>query len=412
MNGFRLIRHAVALAAMLSAGLPSHAQTPGGGGKVSDGVVKIGFLFDMAGPYSAQNGPGSATAAKMAVEDFGGKVLGVPIEVVVADDRDSPDHAADIARRWFDREHVDAILDVAGSPAAQIVQRIGDTRKKIVAISAARATRLSNEACSAYGILYNFNTYAIAHTLGPTLVKRGADTWFFITVDNTFGYDLEADTRAIVAASGGLILGDARHPLGTADFSSYLLQARHSQAKAIGIANGGRDTENAIKQAAKLGMIPGPQVIAPLSLRFTGVADLGLQTAQGLMIAEPFYWDLNDATRSWSQRFFARVSKMPNSSQAAVYSATMHYLKAVAAAGTDQSDAVMQQMRVMPIDDFFAQGGRIRADGLMVHTMHLFEVKTPAESHGAWDFYKLVETIPADRAFQPLSESKCPLVKH
>ena len=408
----RPIRLAAALAALLGVAGPALAQAPAGGGRISDGVVKLGYLLDMSGPYSDQNGPGSATAAKMAVEDFGGKVLGAPIEVVVADTHDNTDQAAEIARRWLGNEHVDAILDVAGSPAAQIVQRIGDNRKKLVVISAARATRLTNEACTPYSVLYNFNTYAIAHTLGPTLVRRGADTWFFITVDNTFGYDLEGDTAAIVTASGGHVLGHARHPLGAADLASYLLQARHSEAKAIGIANGGQDTVDALQQAAKLGMIPGPQVIAPLSLRFTSVADLGLQNTQALMVAEPFYWDLNDAARAWSKRFFTRMSKMPNSSQAAVYSATMHYLKAVAAAGTDESDTVMRQMRSTPIDDFFAHDGHIRADGTMVHDMHLFQVKTPAESKDRWDVYKLVETIPGDRAFLPLSQSKCPLVKH
>jgi len=410
MNTPYPIRFAAAVAAMLLVAAPGLAQT-GVGGKISNGTVKIGLLLDMSGPYAAQNGPGSASAAKMAVEDFGGKVLGAPIEVVVADHHDSADQAAEIARSWFDREHVDAILDVAGSPQAQIVQRIGDTRKKIVSISAARATRLTNEACTPYGIVYNFDTYAIAHTLGQSLVRRGADTWFFVTVDNTFGYDLETDTASVVTASGGRVLGHARHPLGVVDFSSYLLQARHSQAKAIGIANAGLDTENTVKQAAKLGMIPGPQVIAPLSLAFTGVANLGLATTQGLVIAEPFYWDLNDATRAWSKRFFARMSKMPNSSQAALYSSVTHYLKAVAAAGTDASEPVMREMRTMPVDDFFAHNGHIRADGAMVHDMHLFQVKTPAESTGAWDFYKLVETIAGDVAFRPLSQSKCPLVK-
>jgi branched-chain amino acid transport system substrate-binding protein len=403
------IRYAAVLTVALFAASGAGAQTGAGAG-VSDGMVKIGLLLDMSGPYSDQNGTGSAAAAKMAVEDFGGKVLGAPIELVVADHHDDKDQAGEIARRWFGPEHVDAVLDVAGSSEAVIVQAIGRNRDKVVSLSAARATRLTNEACSPTGILYNFDTYAIAHTLGNTLVKRGADTWFFITVDYSFGYDLERDMAAVITANGGKVLGHARHPLDTKDFSSYLLQAQQSKAKAIAVANAGTDMINTVKQAAKLGIMPR-QVIAPLSLRFTGAADLGLEAAQGLMVAEPFYWDLNDATREWSKRFFARISKMPNSSQAALYSSIMHYLKAVASAGTDATDPVMAKMRSTPIDDFFTHDGHIRADGAMVHDMRLFQIKTPAESKYPWDYYRLVETIPGEQAFQPLSESKCPLVK-
>ena len=411
MSAFNPIRFAAALAVSLLAAAPAPAQTASAA-KVSDGVVKIGLLLDMSGPYADQTGVGSATSAKMAVEDFGGKVLGAPIELVVADHHDSADQAGAIARRWFEKEQVDAILDVSGSSEAIIVQAIGRNRDKIVSLSSARATRLTNEACSPTGILYNFDTYAIAHTLGQTLVRRGADTWFFITVDYSFGYDLESDMAAVITANGGRVLGHARHPLGTTDFSSYLLQARQSESRAIGIANAGDDTLNTITQAAKLGMIPGPQLIAPLSLRFSAAGELGLQAAQGLIITEPFYWDLDDATRAWSKRFFARISKMPGSSQAALYSSITHYLKAVARAGTDATDPVMAAMREMPIDDFFTHNGHIRVDGTMVHDMRLFQVKAPDESHYPWDFYKLVETIPGDQAFQPLSESKCPLVQH
>ncbi|HEX3538546.1 MAG TPA: ABC transporter substrate-binding protein [Stellaceae bacterium] len=409
MRPLHPIRYAAVLTVALFAASGAGAQTGAGAG-VSDGMVKIGLLLDMSGPYSDQNGTGSAAAAKMAVEDFGGKVLGAPIELVVADHHDDKDQAGEIARRWFGPEHVDAVLDVAGSSEAVIVQAIGRNRDKIVSLSAARATRLTNEACSPTGILYNFDTYAIAHTLGNTLVKRGADTWFFITVDYSFGYDLERDMAAVITANGGKVLGHARHPLDTKDFSSYLLQAQQSKAKAIAVANAGTDMINTVKQAAKLGIMPR-QVIAPLSLRFTGAADLGLEAAQGLMVAEPFYWDLNDATREWSKRFFARISKMPNSSQAALYSSIMHYLKAVASAGTDATDPVMAKMRSTPIDDFFTHDGHIRADGAMVHDMRLFQIKTPAESKYPWDYYRLVETIPGEQAFQPLSESKCPLVK-
>jgi branched-chain amino acid transport system substrate-binding protein len=409
MNPFPPIRFAAVLATVLLAASTAGAQS-GAGGKISDGVVKIGLLLDMSGPYSDQNGAGSAAAAQMAIEDFGAKVLGAPIELVVADHHDNKDQAGEIARRWFGDDHVDAILDVAGSSEAVIVQAIGRNRDKIVSLSAARATRLTNEACSPTGILYNFDTYAIAHTLGQTLVKRGADTWFFITVDYSFGYDLERDMTSVITANGGTVLGHARHPLDTKDFSSYLLQAKQSKAKAIAVANAGTDMLSTVKQAAKLRIIP-EQVIAPLSLRFTTAANLGLEAAQGLMVAEPFYWDLDDATREWSKRFFTRMSRMPNSSQAGLYSSIMHYLKAVASSGTDATGPVMTAMRETPINDFFTHDGHIRVDGAMVHHMHLFQVKTPAESKYPWDYYRLVETIPGDQAFQPLSESKCPLVK-
>ncbi|HTZ37400.1 MAG TPA: ABC transporter substrate-binding protein, partial [Stellaceae bacterium] len=303
-----------------------------------------------------------------------------------------------------------AIMDVAGSSEALIVQAIGGTRDKIVILNSAGATRLENEACTATSIHYANNTYAIAHTLGSALVAAGGNSWFFITADYSYGYDLEDETAAVVKASGGEVLGHARHPVDAPDFAAYLLQAQQSHAKVIGLANGGADTTDAIRKAAAMKMIPGPQTFAGLSLRINGVHALGLATAQGLMLAESFYWDSDDATRSWSRRFFDRLGKMPNSLQAGVYSATTHYLQAVAKAGTDATAPVMAAMRAAPIDDFFVHDGQIRADGVMVHPMHLYRVKMPAESHGAWDDYRLIATIPGDQAFQPLSQSRCPLV--
>ena len=379
--------------------------------EISDGVVKIGLILDLSGPYSENTGQGSATAAKMAVADFGGKVLGASIELLVADHKNSTDRAGSIARDWFDAQHVDAILDVSGSSEALLVQRIADTRHKIVSLSGPGADRLTNEACTATSVHYVFDTYSIAHTVGTALMDRGAKTWFFITVDNNFGYDLERNTTDVVVEKGGTVLGRARHPLDTADFSSYLARAQQSQAKVIGLADAGSDMANVITQAKKLGMIPGPQTFASLSLRITGVNGLGLDTTQGLVLGESFYWDQDDASRAWSKRFFDIVGKMPNSLQAGVYSSVTHYLKAVQTAGTDATDPVMNAIRAAPIDDFFTHGGQIRADGLMVHDMHLYQVKTPAESTYPWDYYKLVATIPADQAFAPLSKSKCPLVK-
>ncbi len=379
--------------------------------EISDGVVKLGLILDLSGPYSENTGQGSAAAAKMAVEDFGGKVLGAPIEVVVADHKNSADRAGAIARDWFDNQHVDAVMDVSGSSEALIVQRIADTRGRIAMLSAPGAERLTNEACTATAVHYVFDTYSIAHTVGTALVERGAKTWFFITVDYSFGYDLENDTAEIVRDKGGEVLGHARHPLNTADFSSYLARAQQSQAKVVALANGGADMSNAIKQAAQRGMIPGPQTFASLSLRLTGVHALGLDMTQGMVLSESFYWDLDEASRAWSKRFFAVVGKMPNSLQAGVYSSTTHYLQAVQSAGTDATEPVMKAMRGAPIDDFFTHNGHIRADGLMVHDTHLFQVKAPAESKYPWDYFKLVATVPGDTAFAPLSRSKCPLVK-
>jgi branched-chain amino acid transport system substrate-binding protein len=379
--------------------------------EISDGVVKLGLILDLSGPYSENTGEGSAAAAKMAVADFGGKVLGAPIEVVIADQKNSADRAAAIARDWFDHQHVDAIMDVSGSSEALIVQRIADIRGRIVMLSAPGAERLTNEACTATAVHYTFDTYSIAHTVGTALVERGAKSWFFITVDYSFGYDLENDTAEIVRDKGGEVLGHARHPLDTADFSSYLARAEQSHADVVALANGGADMSNAIKQAAQRRMIPGPQTFAGLSLRFTGVHALGLETTQGMVLSESFYWDLDEASRAWSKRFFAIVGKMPNSLQAGVYSATTHYLNAVQSTGTDATEPVMKAMRAMPIDDFFAHNGHIRADGVMVHDTHLFQVKAPAESKYPWDYFKLVATVPGDTAFAPLSRSKCPLVK-
>jgi branched-chain amino acid transport system substrate-binding protein len=387
------------------------AQQAGSPARISDGVVKIGLLLDMAGPYSDTTGIGSATAAKMAVEDFGGRVLGAPIEIVVADHENRADRAAAITRDWFGDQHVDAIMDVTGSSEALIAQAIAGTRHKIISLTSAVAERLSNEACTATSIHYAFDTRAIATTMGAALVARGDDSWFFITVDYSFGYDLERATTAVVEQQGGKVLGRARHPLNAHDFASYLARARDSKAKVIGLANGGTDLADAIKQASKFGMLPGPQIFAGLGMRINGVHSLGLETTQGMMLSESFYWDMNEASRAWAKRYFDRVKKMPNSLQAGVYSSTMHYLQAVARAETDETDAVMKMMRATPIDDVFAHDGHIRADGVMVHDMRLFQVKSPSESHYPWDYYKLVATVPGDQAFAPLSQSKCPLVK-
>lgn len=402
-----------AVAMLAAAILPgaAYAQSSPPPPRISDGAVKIGLILDMSGPYSDVTGAASAAAARMAVEDYGGKVLGAPIELLVEDHHNSADRALAIARDWFDKQHVDAIMDVSGSSEALLVQRFGDLRHKIVSLSAPAASRLSNEGCTATSIHYVSSTQVIARTLGASLVGKGDNTWFFITVDYSFGYDLEHDTAAIVEDRGGKVLGQARHPFNTRDFGSYLARAKDSEAKVIGLADAGTDTEAAIRQAAQLGMIPGPQVFAGLTLRLNGVQALGLPTAQGMMLSESFYWDLDDASRAWSKRFFERAKKMPNSLQAGLYSSLIHYLRAVAQAGTDDTDPVLKAMRDTPVDDFFAHNGRIRADGTLVHDMRVFQAKTPAESKEAWDDLKLVATMPGAEAFPPLSQSRCPLVK-
>jgi branched-chain amino acid transport system substrate-binding protein len=373
--------------------------------------LKLGGILDMSGLYADITGPGSETAAKMAAEDFGGEVLGRKIEILAADHLNKADLAANIARDMLDNQGVEMIYDVAASATALAAGEIAKARNKIVMYSGPGSIRLSNEACGPYTIHYVFDTYSQANVTGLAAVKQGLDSWFFITVDYAFGHDLEKDTANVVKKAGGKVLGDVKHPLNNSDFSSYLLQAQASKAKVIGLANAGGDAINTIKQAAEFGIIKGGQKISPLLAFITDIDGVGLDTAQGLLLTEAFYWDLNDETRAFSKRFMQRVGRVPSAAQAGVYSSVTHYLKAVKAAGTTDSAAVMKIMKETPIDDMFARNGRIREDGRMVHDMYLFEVKKPSESKGRWDDYKLLATIPGDEAFQPLSESRCPLVK-
>lgn len=383
------------------------------GGACAQAPVKLGLILDMSGVYADITGAGSELAARMAVEDFGSTVLGRPIEVVVADHQNKPDIAATVASRWFDTEGVQAILDVAASSPALAVMSVAKQRDRIVLLSGPGASSITGEACTPTAIHWTYNTYALAHTTGQAVVRQGGRSWFFIAADYTFGQQLEADTAAVVKAEGGVVLGDARAPLATSDFSSYLLQAQGSRAQVVAFANSGADLINAIKQAAEFDLgRDGQQRVAGLLVYENDVKSLGLQAAQGLTASAPFYWDLDDATRTFSHRFFSRIGKMPNMVQAGVYSATTHYLHAVQAVGTLDTGPVLERMRATPVRDFFAGEGRIREDNMMVHPMHLFQVKTPAESTGPWDLYKLVATVPGDQAFRPLSESKCSLVRH
>jgi len=373
--------------------------------------LKLGAILDMSGLYADITGAGTEAAAKMAAEDFGGEVLGRKIEIIAADHLNKADLAASIARDMLDNQGVEAIIDVAASATALAAAEIAKARNKIIMFSGPGSIRLTNEACGPYTVHYAYDTYSLANVAGLATVKQGMNTWFFLTADYAFGHDLEKDTRNVVLKAGGKVLGGVRHPINTSDFSSYLLQAQASNAKVIGLANAGGDTINAIKQAAEFGLTKSGQRLAPLLAFVSDIDSVGLQTAQGLIVAEAFYWDLNDETRAFSKRFMERVKRAPTSAQAGVYSSVMHYLKAVKEAGTTDAAAVMKIMKATPINDMFAKNGRIREDGRMIHDMYLFEVKTPAESKGRWDDYKLLETVPADQAFQPLAESRCPLIK-
>lgn len=374
--------------------------------------LKLGAILDMSSLFADITGPGSEMAAKMAAEDFGGEVLGRKIEIVVGDHLNKADLAANIARDMLDNQGVEAIVDVAASATALAAGEIAKARNKIIIYSGPGAIRLINEACGPYTVLYAYDTYAQAHVTGLATVKQGLDSWFFLTADYAFGHDLERDTSDVVKKAGGKVLGSVRHPINTADFSSFLLQAQSSGAKVVGLANSGGDTVNGIKQAVEFGLTrSGGQRVVPMLAFISDIDSLGLETAQGLILAEAFYWDLNDETRAFSKRFQERTKRMPTSAQAGVYSSVGHYLQAVKAAGTTDSAAVMAKMKEMPINDMFAKNGRIRDDGRMVHDMYLFEVKKPSESKGRWDDYKLLATVPGDQAFQPLSESRCPLVK-
>jgi branched-chain amino acid transport system substrate-binding protein len=378
--------------------------------RISDGVVKIGLLNDMNSLYADLTGQGTVEAVKLAVEDFGGKVHGMPIEIVFADHQNKADLAAAKAREWFDSQKVDILGDVGASATALAASEVAKQRNKLALLSGPGTSRLTNENCNAVTVHYAWDTYALAAVVGRGAVKAGGDTWFFLTADYAFGQSLEKDTTDVVKAEGGKVLGSVRHPLNTNDFSSFMLQAQSSKAKIIGLANAGGDTVNAIKAANEFGLTKN-QKLAGLLLFINDVHSLGLPVTQGMQLASAFYWDMNDETRKWSRRFFERMKKMPNMLQAGAYSSTLHYLKAVKATGTDDTDTVNKWMRANPINDMFVKNGRIREDGRMMREMYLFEVKAPSESKYPWDYFKLKATVPADKAFRPLTESTCSLVK-
>lgn len=373
---------------------------------------RLGAMVDMSGIYSTLGGQGMVNSVKMAVEDFGGKVLGRPIEVLSANYQNKVDIASARAREWIDRDDVQMIIESSDSASALAMQKIGREKKRMMIFAGSASSVLTNAECSPYGVHYVYDTYALAHGTGAAVTKAGGDSWFFITADYAFGQALEKDTSEVVLANGGKVLGSVRAPLNSPDFSSYLLQAQTSKAKVIGLANAGTDTQNSVRQASEFGIIQAGQKMATLLVFLTDIKGMGLSVAQGLMFTDGFYWDRTDDTRAFAKRWGARNNgAMPTMVQAGAYSATMHYLKAVAAAGTDDADAISAKMKELEINDFFATKGKIRADGRMVHDMYLAEAKKPSESTGPWDLLKINAVIPGDQAFRPLSESICPLVK-
>src|SRR3984957_12022656 len=389
---------AVAACAMLLAA-PASAQG-----------VKIGILNDQSGVYADYGGKYSVEAAKMAVEEFGDNVLGQKVEIITADHQNKPDLATSIARRWYEVEGVDMITELTTSSVALAVQQLSNEKKKIDIVVGAATSRITGDACTPYGFHWAFDTHALAVGTGGALVKAGGDSWFFMTADYAFGYALEKDTGEIVTTNGGKVLGSVRIPLNSSDFSSFLLQAQSSKAKIIGLANAGLDTTNSIKQAAEFGIVAGGQKLAGLLLTLAEVNGLGLEAAQGLVLTEGYYWDRDDKSREFADRYFKRTGRMPSMIHAGTYSATLQYLKAVKAAGTKDTEAVAAKLKELPVDDSFAQG-KVLENGRMVHDLYLFEVKKPSESKKPWDYYKELAVVPGDKAFPSAKDSGCPLTK-
>ena len=392
-------------AAALAALMASHAA------RADELPVKIGVMNDQSSVYADLSGMGGVEAVRMAIEDFGGKALDKQIEMVTADHQNKPDVATSIANKWYDQDNVDVIVDVPNSAAMLAVQEIARQKKKLLIVSTGASSDFTGPKCSPYGIHWTYDTYSLAAGTARALVQQGGDTWYFVTADYAFGHSLERDTTKLLLAAGGKVLGSVSHPFPNQDFSTFLLQAQGSKAKIVALANAGGDTINAIKQASEFGLFKtDKQRLAALLIFISDVHSLGLKAAQGIVLTTGFYWDMNDETRAWSKRFFARRHAMPTMTQAGNYSAVMHYLKAVKAAGTKDPLKVAEKMREMPVNDFFAKNGHLRVDGRMVHDMYLMQVKTPEESKSPWDYYKVLKVIPGDQAFRPLDAGGCPLV--
>jgi branched-chain amino acid transport system substrate-binding protein len=402
-----MMRHCIAAAAFAALLSSTGAQA-----EISNGVVKIGVLNDQSSLYADAAGPGSVLAAKMAVEDFGSLGPGLKLEVISADHQNKPDVGSAIVRRWFDVDGVDAVLDLPNSGVALAVNEITRGSRHALLASSTASSDLTGKACSPNTVQWTFDTWSIANATVKSVVEHGGASWFFLTADYAFGHALERDGTAAVAANNAKVVGSVRHPIGTSDFSSFLLQAQSSKAKVIGLANAGGDTSTAIKQASEFGIPQGGQTLAALLIFISDVHAIGLQTAQGLLFTEAFYWDLNDRTRQWSKRFAARNNgKMPTMNHAGVYSSVLAYLNAVKATNSDDGAEVIAKMKERPIQDDLFGAVTVRPDGRAIHDMYLFKVKKPEESKGPWDYYALVNVIPADQAFRPIAEGGCPMVQ-
>jgi branched-chain amino acid transport system substrate-binding protein len=371
--------------------------------------VKIGVLSDMSGPNADLGGKGSVVAAEMALEEFGGKVLGQPIELVQADMQSKPDIAVGIARRWYENENVNVIVDINNSTAAIAINKLAAEFKKINIVNQAATSQISREQCTPYSFQYGWNFYALAAGAVGPIIKSGGKSWYFISVDYTFGHDLQKSAVAMIEKEGGTFVGSSLHPLNTNDFSALVLKAKNSKADVVVLNNSGQDFKSSLRQAQEFGITGGKQRLAALVVTIADIHSLGLEAAQGLTFVDSFYWDRDQATRAWSKKFFDRFKKMPTAVQASVYSAVRHYLKSVEAAGVADSDQVVAKMKSLPVDDMYGKG-RIRADGLFEHDMYLVEVKKPSESKYAWDYYKIVATIPGKQAYQPVDPTVCKIL--
>jgi len=398
---------AFALLAAVAMATPVKAQ-------ISNDVVRIGVLNDQSGVYEDITGRKAVEAAKMAAEDFGGRVLGKPIEIVTADHQNKTDIATSIVRKWIDIDHVDAIADVTGSGVALAVNELLRDKNTVMIAASAATSDLTGKACSPTTVQFSYDTYSLAKSTGTEILKQGGDSWFFLTADYAFGYALERDTSDFVKRGGGKIIGSVRAPLGTTDYSSFLLQAQASGAKIIGLATAGGDTITAIKQAAEFGLQRAGQRLGGLLVYVNDVDAVGLSTAQGLMLTTSFYWDVNDETRAWTKRFLERTGdrRPPNMLQVGLYSGILHYLKAVQAAGTDDARAASKMMRELPVNDFYNKNVRLREDGRVLHDMYLVQVKSPAESKYRFDYYKVLSRVPGEQAYRPISEGNCPIAAH
>ena len=406
MNGRAARMLSIGLGLLAPLALPADARA-----ELSDGKVRIGVIDDMSGGFADQTGAGSVLAARLAIEDFGGGVLGRPVELVFGDHQNKADIAANLARQWYDADQVDMIVGLSNSSVAIAVQTVARDKGKVSIVTGAGSVALTGRECSPTGFHWVYDTYAVARNTGSQMVREGGGSWFFITADYAFGQSLEADMTRAVLASGGTVVGSVKVPINTADYASFLLQAQSSGAKVVALATGGNDLINALKQAAEFGLTAGGQRLASPLTFITDVHALGLPTAGGLTSVSAFYWDLNDATRAWSERFFKQHKAMPTMAQAGVYSAVLHYLKAVQAAGGDAGPAVAERMRALPIDDFMTKNGRAREDGRVLRDLYLIQVKRPEESKKPWDYYRILATIPGEASFRPLAEGDCARVK-